>query len=162
MRYIKIVQSFYFCSNTTANVQNLLLSHLHVFIVTSSLWRHWAQSAPCGVLHIYLISHLTTAFRARFFPTMPQCVAYECYNISRLIKAKGISFYRFPRKNPSLIKAWIAKLQLKDPWLTPDSRVCSDHFSDECFVLDLRPQLLGSKPKEEAERRRNPHDCRLH
>ena len=66
---------------------------------------------------------------------MPQCIAYGCNNRSEDL-SKGISFFRLPLKNPALLKTWIAKLRLETPPIKETSRICSAHFTEDCFERD--------------------------
>ena len=77
---------------------------------------------------------------------MPQCVVFGCNNNVWKDKGSiGISFHRFPHNNPSLMKIWVASLRLKEPRITPSSRICSQHFSPECFVQDYSEESVGVK-----------------
>ena len=78
---------------------------------------------------------------------MPYCMAFGCKNDSKDYK-RGISFFRLPLKDPARLKVWLAKLQLEDPPIKETSRVCSEHFSEDCFERDLKSELIpGTKPK---------------
>ena len=78
---------------------------------------------------------------------MPYCIAFGCKNRSEDYH-RGISFFRLPLKNQQLLKQWLIKLQLKDPPLKETSRICSEHFTDDCFERDLKAELMpGSKSK---------------
>ena len=64
---------------------------------------------------------------------MPYCMVFGCKNDS---------------KDPTLLKVWLAKLRLEDPPIKETSRVCSEHYADECFKWDLKSELMsGAKPK---------------
>jgi len=56
---------------------------------------------------------------------------------------KTLQFHRLPLKKPLLLKKWLGKLKLKYPSITKSSRICSDHFSPECYIRDLQSELLG-------------------
>ena len=75
---------------------------------------------------------------------MVYCAAFDCNNDSRI--TTGISFYRFP-KDPSLRDQWLAKISRADLVITKNSRLCSEHFTPDCFKRDLQAELLGSKKK---------------
>lgn len=72
---------------------------------------------------------------------MPYCIAFGCNNRSEDYQ-RGISFFRLPLKNERLLQQWVAKLQLKDPPLKETSRICSEHFTEDCFVKDYKSQLM--------------------
>lgn len=79
---------------------------------------------------------------------MPKCcVAYGCNNYD--IKTDGSerkTFFRFPLKNKILNNAWVANLERKDFVPTESSRLCSDHFSEECFAYQPFTQRRQLKP----------------
>ena len=76
---------------------------------------------------------------------MPHCIAYGCNNnFGKESIAKGIRFHRLPLKNPVLMKKWLAALKLEKPHFTATSRICSQHFEDECFLPDLHADLLAT------------------
>lgn len=79
---------------------------------------------------------------------MPKyCVAYGCNNYD--VKIDGCerkTFFRFPLKNKILNNAWVANLQRKDFIPTEGSRLCSDHFSEECFTYQPFTQRRQLKP----------------
>ena len=83
---------------------------------------------------------------------MPQCIAYGCNNRSE-DASKGISFFRLPLKNPELLKTWIVKLRLENPPIRESSRICSVHFSEDCFERDLKAELM---PGTKGRRRLKP------
>ena len=77
---------------------------------------------------------------------MPYCMAFSCNNDSKDYK-RGISFFRLPLRNTALLKQWLAKLRLQDPPIKETSRVCSEHFTEDCFERDLKSELVpGAKP----------------
>ena len=75
---------------------------------------------------------------------MVQCAAFNCQNYSK--SGYGVSFFRFP-KDKALLKAWIHFIKRKNFKPTEHSRICSVHFTRECFEqnLDVLDQL-GIKP----------------
>ena len=78
---------------------------------------------------------------------MPYCIAFGCKNRSEDYHC-DISFFRLPLKNQQLLKQWLIKLQLKDPPLKETSRICSEHFTEDCFERDLKAELMpGTKSK---------------
>ena len=64
-------------------------------------------------------------------PTL--CVAWGCTN--RAKAASGISFHRFPFKNPELLQKWIQAIRRENWAPKQGSFICGSHFEDSCFVL---------------------------
>ena len=62
---------------------------------------------------------------------------------------KGLSFVRFP-KDHKLRLTWFKKLRLVDPPNTDNIRVCSEHFTEECFIIDVQAAIGFKKTKKEA------------
>ena len=116
---------------------------------------------------------------------MPDCcVAAGCSNTS---KQEGISLFHFP-KNELLKKEWAKQIQrTRDSWKGPTkySVVCSEHFSDDCFMEDYKlhhsfgmdrvrklkdtavPTIFKRKASEiadepKAKKRRNVYEKRDH
>ncbi|XP_075038253.1 THAP domain-containing protein 1-like [Mixophyes fleayi] len=64
---------------------------------------------------------------------MTVCAAYGCKN--RLSKGCGKHFFRFPMKNPEYLAKWLAVIR-RDQWKPSIySRLCSDHFTEEDYML---------------------------
>ena len=86
---------------------------------------------------------------------MPQCSAFGCNNVSgsRLCNnsEKKISFHVFPLKKPSLLRSWLRNVNRKNFKPTKDSRICSEHFTEDCFVADKYAQHLASLAKAGGE-----------
>ena len=81
------------------------------------------------------------------FIIMPiTCVAWDCTN--RMKKDSGISFHRFPHKNPQLLQKWIQAIRRENWQPTQYSYICSKHFDDSCFVV--RPEKSGHRLHEHA------------
>lgn len=56
-----------------------------------------------------------------------------CYCKNRCRKGSNIRFYKFPLNDKPLLSKWITALR-RDKWLpTPSSKLCSVHFTDDCF-----------------------------
>ena len=70
------------------------------------------------------------------------CIAAGCRNTQ---DDKALHFHSLPLKNDKLLKIWLSKLKLLNPPLHIGSRVCSAHFAPECYVRDLKHELLGMK-----------------
>ena len=65
---------------------------------------------------------------------MVYCITYDCSN--KDADKKGLSFFRLP-KDHKLRLTWFKKLRLVDPSNTDNVRVCSEHFTEECFIVDI-------------------------
>ncbi|KAM9330977.1 THAP domain-containing protein 1-like [Gastrophryne carolinensis] len=64
---------------------------------------------------------------------MTVCAAYGCKN--RLSRGCGKHFFRFPMKNPEYLAKWLAVIR-RDKWKPSIySRLCSDHFTEEDYML---------------------------
>lgn len=75
---------------------------------------------------------------------MVYCAAFDCNNHSR--RTTGISYHCFP-SDPSIREQWLAKISRADLVISKHSRLCSEHFTPDCYERDLKAELLGSKPK---------------
>ncbi|KAM8921268.1 THAP domain-containing protein 1 B-like [Pelodytes ibericus] len=64
---------------------------------------------------------------------MTVCAAYGCKN--RLSKGCGKHFFRFPIKNPEYLAKWIAAVRRVQWTPTIYSRLCSDHFTENDYML---------------------------
>ncbi|XP_073480066.1 THAP domain-containing protein 1-like isoform X1 [Aquarana catesbeiana] len=68
-----------------------------------------------------------------FQEIMTVCAANGCKN--RLSKGCGKHFFRFPIKNPEYLAKWLAVLR-RDKWKPSIySRLCSDHFTENDYML---------------------------
>ena len=65
---------------------------------------------------------------------MVYCAAFDCNNDSRY--TTGISYHCFPR-DEALRSQCLAKI----------SRLCSEHFTPDCYERDLKAEILGLKPR---------------
>ncbi|XP_063967583.1 uncharacterized protein LOC135157056 [Lytechinus pictus] len=81
------------------------------------------------------------------------CQAYGCNNRTGK-KCGGKSFHRFPnpKTRPDVFKKWAAavkveKFLLKSYKWTPNDQICSDHFVESDYEVDLRAKLMGTKPR---------------
>ena len=80
---------------------------------------------------------------------MPHCAAFGCTNSSAA--DESLSFFRFPVKDPSLLKQWIHAIGRQKFSPTKHSRLCSVHFKEEYFELDIYSQIMA---QEHTKRRR--------
>ena len=65
---------------------------------------------------------------------MVYCIAYDCSN--KDADKKGLSFFRLPRDH-TIRLTWFKKLRLVDPPNTDNVRVCGEHFTEVCFIVDI-------------------------
>ncbi|XP_062387769.1 uncharacterized protein zgc:153292 [Sardina pilchardus] len=64
---------------------------------------------------------------------MPSCSAYNCKNRSEK-GLPGVSFHRFPIKDPKRLKEWTRRTRWKNWTPKSSSYLCSDHFERHFFV----------------------------
>ena len=88
------------------------------------------------------------------FAVMPFCSAPYCSNRSQRDGKKGISFHRLPVKRKNLAKQWLIKLGRDKKFLPKLDHlyVCSDHFTEDCFEVDHRHNLLGGKTRKRKKK----------
>ncbi|CDS42023.1 gata zinc finger domain containing 2b [Echinococcus multilocularis] len=72
---------------------------------------------------------------------MPQCCFAGCHN--RTDDGRGLSFFRFPRRDLARTAAWVVACGRKDFSPSQHSRVCSRHFSAIDFDRDARHDSHG-------------------
>ena len=65
---------------------------------------------------------------------------------------KGLSFFRLP-KDHKLRLTWLKKLRLVDPPNTDNVRLCSEHFTEECFIVDMQAAMGFNKTKKKPDER---------
>ncbi len=65
---------------------------------------------------------------------------------------KGLSFFRLP-KDHKLRRTWFKKLRLVDPPNTDNVRVCSEQFTEKCFVVDMQAAKGFKKTKKKPNER---------
>lgn len=53
-------------------------------------------------------------------------------------------YFRFPLKDPILLKKWLKNLRWKDWKPAPNSKICSDHFEKKCFIVREKRKRLHS------------------
>uniref|UniRef100_A0A8C4N1R8 THAP-type domain-containing protein n=1 Tax=Eptatretus burgeri TaxID=7764 RepID=A0A8C4N1R8_EPTBU len=76
---------------------------------------------------------------------MVLCSAIGCANRSGQCSSV-VGFHHFPLGNPDLLKRWVRVLRVKNPIITKNSRLCSEHFLPEDYKRDLCNELLGRRP----------------
>ncbi|GFX83775.1 THAP domain-containing protein 3 [Trichonephila clavipes] len=64
---------------------------------------------------------------------MSHCAAYGCTNYRKKEECKSKSFFKFPVKNPGLLKAWLKMIRRKNFKPSAHSLICSDHLEETCF-----------------------------
>ena len=97
------------------------------------------NSNPLPVQYEYSLER--SIFRV-FVDKMVYCAAFDCNNDSR--KTTGISYHCFP-KDPSLREQWLAKISRADLVISKNTRLCSEHFTPDCYERDLQAELFGLK-----------------
>ena len=80
---------------------------------------------------------------------MVYCAAFGCNNKAE--KGSGISFFTFP-KDDNLRKQWAHYCRRKEFIPTSGHRLCSMHFSSNCFMQD--PQFLAQIGLQETFKKR--------
>ncbi|CAI6352446.1 unnamed protein product [Macrosiphum euphorbiae] len=79
------------------------------------------------------------------------CAVATCTNYSGKVKTSGrkdLSFHRFP-KDDILAKKWQHLCRRGDVWNSKTAYICSDHFTNNDFVRDLKAELLEYEPKKQ-------------
>jgi len=61
------------------------------------------------------------------------CAAFNCSNSSK----SGVSFFFFTLKDEKRCKEWLRLMKRKDFTPTAASKLCSAHFSPQCFEQNL-------------------------
>ncbi|KAL2092106.1 hypothetical protein ACEWY4_011904 [Coilia grayii] len=70
---------------------------------------------------------------------MPCCVAYKCSNRTERTK---ISFFRFPFSDKDRLQKWIRNVKRQNWTPTKHSRLCSLHFTQDCFIYTQKQVTL--------------------
>lgn len=60
--------------------------------------------------------------------------------------SKNVMFFRFPTEE-SLQKVWVNTCKRKDKINIKNARICSQHFSEECYERNLKHELLNYTAK---------------
>ena len=76
------------------------------------------------------------------------CIAYNCSN-QDADRKKRLRFFRFPKYH-KLKLTWLRKLRLLDLPTTDNVRVCSEHFTKECLIVDYTSCYGVQEDKKEA------------
>ena len=62
------------------------------------------------------------------------CIAYGCVNRSNKPECSKLSWHSLPINNAKLLRTWLLKIKIKDPPVSKHSYLCSEHFSEDCFM----------------------------
>ena len=62
------------------------------------------------------------------------CIAYGCVNRSNKPECSKLSWHSLPINNAKLLRTWLLKMKRKDPPVSKHSYLCSEHFSEDCFM----------------------------
>lgn len=81
-----------------------------------------------------------------------RCAVALCTNSLQATKKKNqsISYHKFP-KDSKLSNLWINACRRKDDWNYKTSTVCSVHFIENDFEVDLRSQLMNIKTRRKLK-----------
>ena len=74
---------------------------------------------------------------------MVQCVVVDCSHRTPRDRKKGISFHRFPLKDESRLREWLANIKRKNRPPLENCTICSAHFEPSCFLEDFRSRFLS-------------------
>ena len=80
---------------------------------------------------------------------MPYCCVPDCNSHSQ--RNKDVRFHVFP-KDPTARKAWISRIRrenLPDP---ESCRICSKHFTQDCYETNLMEELTGQKAQKRLKK----------
>ncbi|GFW02119.1 THAP domain-containing protein 3 [Trichonephila clavipes] len=91
---------------------------------------------------------------------MSHCAAYGCTNYRKKEECKSKSFFKFPVKNPGLLKAWLKMIRRENFKPSAHSLICSDHFEETCFEYQPftnRRQLKRALSQLSSFLKRKPH-----
>ncbi|KAL3283947.1 hypothetical protein HHI36_018115 [Cryptolaemus montrouzieri] len=72
---------------------------------------------------------------------MPQCAIITCNNTHRRTKGGNVRYHRFPGDHNTRTR-WLQVCGKTVPNCST-ARVCSRHFSKECYERDVQHELLG-------------------
>ena len=67
---------------------------------------------------------------------MPRCTVPGCTNDSSKKECSNLSWFRYPVSNRKLLRQWLAQVSRLDFHPNRDARICSAHFTSDCFVSD--------------------------
>ena len=61
-------------------------------------------------------------------------IAYGCVNRNNKPECSKLSWHSLPINNAKLLRTWLLKMKRKDPPVSKHSYLCSEHFSEDCFM----------------------------
>ena len=73
-----------------------------------------------------------------------RCSVPGCVNDNSKPSCSELSWHSYP-KNPKVLDAWLARIRRLGFQPGKNDRVCSTHFTPDCFELDMRSDLLLSR-----------------
>ena len=63
------------------------------------------------------------------------CIAYGCVHRGNKPECSKLSWHSFPTDNAiKLLRTWLLKMKRKDPPVSKHFYLCSQHFSEDCFM----------------------------
>ena len=87
---------------------------------------------------------------------MPSCCAFSCKNASSgKNKKEGVTFHGFPQ-DTKRASVWENKICRKNWKPSPHTKICSEHFEEDCFEEDLFHKYVGRGDGKKAIRRLKP------
>ena len=90
---------------------------------------------------------------------MVNCFVPGCVNYSA--KSNGISYHKLPRDTRRR-KAWLERIRRTNMPPLENCYVCSEHFSEESFEVNLRAQITGVKCKRRLKEDAIPSEFCFH
>ena len=87
------------------------------------------------------------------FVKMVCCSAPGCTNHSNSAP-KGVSFHTFPLADPVRMGKWLSMMRRDNFVPKSGSRLCSEHFTDDCFERSLKSELSVEVGYKRAPKRR--------
>ncbi|CAH1977946.1 unnamed protein product [Acanthoscelides obtectus] len=118
------------------------------------------------VFKISYSQNFSTRLRLFYSIRMVLCSAFGCKNRSEN-KVPGITFHRFPLKDPTKNGIWLKNMHLADWFPTKNSRICSKHFETHAFYKvgnrtslldDAVPTIFEELPKHlQTKVTKRPH-----
>ena len=103
----------------------------------------WSISIQLSRSYLRLVRYFSSVY-ITFVVIMVYCAAFDCNNDSRY--TTGVSYHCFP-SDTALQQQWLAKISRADLVVSKNSRLCSEHFTPDCYERDLKAELLGAKPR---------------
>ena len=70
------------------------------------------------------------------------CAVYGCYNDRQRRDGKDFKYFSFP-KDPIVREVWVKRCSRADAINTKNARICSEHFTKEDYIDDMKARLLN-------------------